>query len=510
MTRHPAIILFLVVCSSCTDAAEGADLRTWTSKSGKYTVEAELLSLKQGVANLRQSDGKLINVPVSKLSVDDQDYVNAAHRVKSDASIFFRAIQNGDYKAAVLFLPDKDVEKGGGQGRLDANRDFPMPSADSEVPAVDQQQRAVDAFHAEKEERFKALAEQKGTTPEKLRAYYNKYKKRRLAEQQAEELQEELQEEPPKKESALERLVRVNDEAEAKPSAPTPDYDRLSKRGDWNISLDEHWNMLPASEKAEIDPQRAMADGSVDSGYRMKTAMDTTEEIIRELYESFVTKHMHSAEMKVNDVLSIGHDGDQWLATVSTTVHGKMKGEGNYSMHAEGFVVGFSDDNGSTWSFLDGSPTVVAETREQYPAQTKKMIFPQRKVVVGDLTQVEVDGAWVVDDAGTPTWSVIVSRILMKDGLSADAMIAIYDKARRQPDIDAAFIKSLETDMEKVREWQKRREVLKNGVAKAKTTVENARHQKMLNDATQKLGDHMGNVRRIVAPKVAPSSARLR
>ena len=181
---------------------------------------------------------------------------------------------------------------------LEVNRDFPMPSDDSEVPAVDQQQRAIDAFQAEKEGRFKALAEKMGTTPEKLRAYYDEDKERRLAEQQAEEPQEELQEqpqeefqqelqeqpqeqlqqqpqeqlqeqpqeEPPKKESAIEELMRVNDEAEAKPSAPTPEYDKLSKQGDWHISLDEHWNMLPASEKAEVDPQRALADGSVDSG----------------------------------------------------------------------------------------------------------------------------------------------------------------------------------------------------------------------------------------------------
>ena len=75
MYRNPIIILCLLFCFCCQDVVYGGPLHTWTSKSGKFTIKAELLSFGQGVVSLRRADGKTIKVPLAKLSKDDQNYV---------------------------------------------------------------------------------------------------------------------------------------------------------------------------------------------------------------------------------------------------------------------------------------------------------------------------------------------------------------------------------------------------------------------------------------------------
>ena len=160
---------------------------------------------------------------------------------------------------------------------LEVNRDYQSPGADGVVPAVDQQQRATSAFFKQHEDEERRLARLAGIPEddiddylERKRRYYAEDKKARLAKQKVEK---------PKKQPPKEAVEA--EEPEGADAVPTPVYDRFSKRGDWRIGFDEHWNMLPASEKAAIDPQRAMADGSVDSGHRMKIAMDTAEENLR-------------------------------------------------------------------------------------------------------------------------------------------------------------------------------------------------------------------------------------
>ena len=42
MKRNVIVACFLAVCFWCTPRVNCAELRTWTSKSGKFTVKAEL------------------------------------------------------------------------------------------------------------------------------------------------------------------------------------------------------------------------------------------------------------------------------------------------------------------------------------------------------------------------------------------------------------------------------------------------------------------------------------
>ena len=71
----------LVVEAGSPSPATGAPatgapaLRTWTSSNGKYTIEAELVSFREGIVELRGKDGKVITLPAVKLSQADQQFL---------------------------------------------------------------------------------------------------------------------------------------------------------------------------------------------------------------------------------------------------------------------------------------------------------------------------------------------------------------------------------------------------------------------------------------------------
>jgi hypothetical protein len=56
----------------------GADARPWKDKSGKYTVEAELVEVVDGQVRLRRADGKIVKLDVAKLSAADQAFLQKA------------------------------------------------------------------------------------------------------------------------------------------------------------------------------------------------------------------------------------------------------------------------------------------------------------------------------------------------------------------------------------------------------------------------------------------------
>lgn len=62
--------------------AEGAppasNLRTWSDASGKFKIEAELVSVEDGKVNLKKKSGEVVSVPLAKLSKADQEFVAKA------------------------------------------------------------------------------------------------------------------------------------------------------------------------------------------------------------------------------------------------------------------------------------------------------------------------------------------------------------------------------------------------------------------------------------------------
>ncbi len=53
----------------------GALAREWTDSSGTFTVEAELLDFKDGKVRLKKANGKILTLPLEKLSQEDQEFV---------------------------------------------------------------------------------------------------------------------------------------------------------------------------------------------------------------------------------------------------------------------------------------------------------------------------------------------------------------------------------------------------------------------------------------------------
>jgi hypothetical protein len=73
MKRLLAVFLILVLLGSIADAAS----RMWKSSNGRFSVEAELLDFKDGKAQLRKSNGTVIEVPLVSLCEEDRRYVKS-------------------------------------------------------------------------------------------------------------------------------------------------------------------------------------------------------------------------------------------------------------------------------------------------------------------------------------------------------------------------------------------------------------------------------------------------
>lgn len=56
-------------------SASGSAVRTWTDSTGKYQVEAELVDCRDGTVRLKKAGGKIISLPLSRLSAADRKLV---------------------------------------------------------------------------------------------------------------------------------------------------------------------------------------------------------------------------------------------------------------------------------------------------------------------------------------------------------------------------------------------------------------------------------------------------
>lgn len=56
------------------------ELRTWTTSDGKFTIEARFVRYGSSIVTLHKMNGKTIDVPIEKLSKEDQDYTMATQR----------------------------------------------------------------------------------------------------------------------------------------------------------------------------------------------------------------------------------------------------------------------------------------------------------------------------------------------------------------------------------------------------------------------------------------------
>jgi S1-C subfamily serine protease len=77
-SRAVATGLAAIAVFAAAATAHTGELRTWSSASGTYKAEAELIELKSdGTVVLKKKDGTVIQVPLSKLSAVDQQYLRS-------------------------------------------------------------------------------------------------------------------------------------------------------------------------------------------------------------------------------------------------------------------------------------------------------------------------------------------------------------------------------------------------------------------------------------------------
>lgn len=72
--RHVALVALIATLAMHVDSA---DARKWSDKTGKHSVEGELIDVQQGKAHVRRADGKLVFVDVALLSEDDREYIDS-------------------------------------------------------------------------------------------------------------------------------------------------------------------------------------------------------------------------------------------------------------------------------------------------------------------------------------------------------------------------------------------------------------------------------------------------
>jgi len=60
-------------------------MRTWTDSTGAFSVEAELVGVEQGKVMLKRADGKIVTVPLERLSKKDQEFAANPFAIKQEA-----------------------------------------------------------------------------------------------------------------------------------------------------------------------------------------------------------------------------------------------------------------------------------------------------------------------------------------------------------------------------------------------------------------------------------------
>jgi hypothetical protein len=72
-----AVVAALIGLVLATSRVRAAETRTWTDSSGKFSVEAALISADDQVVLLKSKDGKTLRIPRAKLSQADRDFLQS-------------------------------------------------------------------------------------------------------------------------------------------------------------------------------------------------------------------------------------------------------------------------------------------------------------------------------------------------------------------------------------------------------------------------------------------------
>ena len=70
-------LLTILICGLLLALAQPTWARKWTDNTGKFSVEAELVEVKDDKVVLKRTSGSVITVPVARLSETDRQYLQA-------------------------------------------------------------------------------------------------------------------------------------------------------------------------------------------------------------------------------------------------------------------------------------------------------------------------------------------------------------------------------------------------------------------------------------------------
>ena len=82
--RIQAVLAFLV--ASAVPSLGLAEVRSWSDVSGRYSVQAEFVELRDGMVRLEKGGGQVISIPLDRLSTADREYVRKQASQKPEAA----------------------------------------------------------------------------------------------------------------------------------------------------------------------------------------------------------------------------------------------------------------------------------------------------------------------------------------------------------------------------------------------------------------------------------------
>lgn len=105
--QHLSAILALAITGVAANAGE---TRAWTDTTGKFSVEAELVSLSEDTVVLRRTSGKEVKVPLARLSKSDRDYaIGQSESLQTEETNPFSAIDELNQLARGITTPADNV-----------------------------------------------------------------------------------------------------------------------------------------------------------------------------------------------------------------------------------------------------------------------------------------------------------------------------------------------------------------------------------------------------------------
>jgi thiol-disulfide isomerase/thioredoxin len=86
-TSRARLLALVFAFATCATALSG-ETRTWTDKTGKFKITAELVAVQDGNVVLRQADGSQLTIPIKRLSPADRELVEgkAEHSKKRSSN----------------------------------------------------------------------------------------------------------------------------------------------------------------------------------------------------------------------------------------------------------------------------------------------------------------------------------------------------------------------------------------------------------------------------------------